>query len=77
MATQFSAVYEGGLLRPMVPINLPEGARVEVTVVGAAEEPSANPADILRAIAAMPEREGPSFTGREHDMVLYGRQDKP
>ena len=32
MVVKFGAVYEGGLFRPTEPVNLPEGATVELTV---------------------------------------------
>ena len=57
MTTQFIAVYEGGLLRPTVPIVLPEGTQVEITLKPAqqpkapAARPTQSPAEILAEIA--------------------------
>lgn len=75
MTSQFKAVYEGGLLRPLVPISLEEGAQVEVIIV----QPSTtsdgrNPAEILGAIAALPTRGGDPLTSRDHDKALYGER---
>lgn len=38
MTMHFEAVYEHGLLRPVKPLNLPEGERVELTLVASPEE---------------------------------------
>ena len=72
-----AAIYEHGILRPLSPLPLAEGGRVEVTVtddvtsVPAAEMRRAD--DLLREIGAMPmEAGGAGFSGRDHDRVLYG-----
>jgi predicted DNA-binding antitoxin AbrB/MazE fold protein len=73
MPTAVEAIYEGGVLRPIEPIPLPEGTHVEVIVM-LRERParSASPADVLATIAAMPmEAGGHQFNGRDHDRVLY------
>ncbi len=49
------------------PCALPEGMRVAVRV-----EPARTPAEILAGIAALPLKEGPAFSARDHDRVLYG-----
>jgi len=62
------AVYEGGMLRLMQPIDLPEGTRVEITLV----ENKKTPADILAAIASLPlEGNKEEFSGRDHDKIIY------
>ena len=33
MNTTFIAIYEGGVLRPLTPLSLPEHARVQVKIV--------------------------------------------
>lgn len=77
MTLAVEAVYEGGVLRLVQPIQLPEGTRVEVVVT--VVEPSSGdrrPAAILSRIAAMPMSPGgASFSAREHDQVLYGDTD--
>lgn len=49
------------------PCAFPEGARVSVRV-----ETAHTPAEILAGIAALPLNEGPVFSGRDHDRILYG-----
>lgn len=78
MTTTASAIYENGLLRPLVPLPLAEGARVEVMVTD--DNPSSQPAgancaaDYLREIAALPvESANDGFSGRDHDRILYGK----
>ena len=77
------AVYEHGVLRPLEPLALPEGARVQVSVAGKAEsdqepprkvsEPQKTPAQILAEIAALSEHHGAVETASvDHDEILYG-----
>jgi predicted DNA-binding antitoxin AbrB/MazE fold protein len=77
MTTQFTAIYEGGLLRPTVPLVLPEGTQVEVIVVTPPTAGMVSAAEILAQIAAMPLEEGPDFAGRNHDKILYGDRGSP
>jgi len=78
MTTTIEAVYENGVLRPLTPLSLSEGQRVQVFV--APEEP-AQPQDaalILQKIASLPvEAPGDPFTSRDHDRVLYGSSQQP
>lgn len=74
MTNHFTAVYEGGVLRPTSPVELIEGQQVEVIVI---QPPAATdqrtPAEILAKIAALPmETGGHVFSGRDHDKILYG-----
>ena len=70
MATPIEAVYENGVLRPLTPLALPEGQRVQVLVAVKATTKPGNVASILREIAAMPiEGSGNPFTGRDYDRV--------
>jgi predicted DNA-binding antitoxin AbrB/MazE fold protein len=71
-----TAIYEKGVLRLMQPMELPDGTSVEIIVI---PKPShsqpKNPADILAEIAALPlEENADTFSGREHDKVLYPDQ---
>jgi len=77
MTTTAAAIYENGVLRPLSPLPLAEGARVEVTVTDHAASPptevAGDAADLLRAVAALPmESSEAGFSGRDHDRVLYG-----
>lgn len=77
MTTTAAAIYENGVLRPLSPLPLAEGARVEVTVTDhAASQPAEGAGlagDLLRTVAALPMESGEvGFSGREHDRVLYG-----
>jgi predicted DNA-binding antitoxin AbrB/MazE fold protein len=79
MTTQFTAVYEHGVLRPTVPVSLVEGSRVEVFIISKPATPDQRtPAQILAEIAALPmEPGGREFAGRDHDQVLYGERGAP
>ena len=76
MTKEIEAVYEHGMIRPLEPLELPEGARLEVIVI-THEQPktNGNAAEILAEIAALPlEGSTDAFTGREHDSILYPRK---
>ena len=76
MTKEIEAVYEHGMIRPLQPLELPEGARLDVIVITHEEvKTNGNAAEILAEIAALP-LEGPSdiFAGREHDSILYPKK---
>jgi predicted DNA-binding antitoxin AbrB/MazE fold protein len=73
MTKEIEAVYEQGLIRPLQPLELPEGARLDVIVI-THEPPRANgnTAEMLAEIAALPlEGSSDAFAGHEHDSILY------
>jgi predicted DNA-binding antitoxin AbrB/MazE fold protein len=77
MTKQVEAVYEKGQLRPLEPLELPEGARLRVIVMTDEDDGarSRTPAEVLSEIAALPSEGGTDeFSGREHDSVLYPRK---
>ena len=73
MTKEIEAIYEHGTIRPLQPLELPEGARLDVIVITHDEvEANGNAAEILAEIAALPiEGEDDSFSGRDHDSILY------
>ena len=76
MTKEIEAVYEHGMIRPLEPLKLPEGTRLDVIVI-TYEQPDTNgdAAEILAEIAALPlEGSTDAFTGREHDSILYPRK---
>ena len=76
MTKEIEAVYEHGLIRPLQPLELPEGARLDLIVI-THEQPKANgnTAEILAEIAALPqEGANDDFGGREHDSILYPKE---
>lgn len=81
MNEQITAIVENGILRPTKPLELPDGTRVELTLSRAVPElrgpkPTAEIKAKVAAIVAMPIEDGPEFTGRDHDRVLYGEENK-
>jgi predicted DNA-binding antitoxin AbrB/MazE fold protein len=73
MTKQVEAVYEEGRLRPLEPLELPEGARLRVIVL--TDDERRTPAQALSEIAALPsEGATDEFSGRDHDSVLYPRK---
>jgi predicted DNA-binding antitoxin AbrB/MazE fold protein len=75
MTARFTAIVDHGLLRPTVPVELEEGATVEVVVVSRpTENGDANPAEILANLAKLAALSGDPTTGREHDRVIYGSE---
>ena len=76
MTKEIEAIYEHGMIRPLQPLELPEGARLDLIVI-THEEPKTNgkAAEILAEIAALPlEGSSDAFSGREHDSILSPRK---
>jgi len=76
MTKEIDAVYEQGIIRPLQPLELPEGSRLDVIVVTHKEpEANGNAAEILGEIAALPlEGSTDKLAGREHDSILYSKK---
>ena len=75
MNKEIEAVYEQGLIRPLQPLELPEGARLDLIVITHEAETNGNAAEILAEIAALPlESATDTFAGREHDSILYPKK---
>jgi predicted DNA-binding antitoxin AbrB/MazE fold protein len=75
---QIQAVYESGVIRPLVPLELPEGELIEVILLprNGHERGESSAASILARIAALPvEGETDEFSGRDHDRILYPRYE--
>ena len=76
MTKEIEAVYEQGMIRPLQPLELPEGARLDLIVI-THEQPETNgkAAKILAEIAALPlEGSTDTLAGREHDSILYPKK---
>ena len=76
MTKEIEAVYEQGMIRPLQPLELPEGTRLDLIVI-THEQPKANGnmAEILAEIAALPlEGASDALAGREHDSILYPKK---
>ena len=76
MTKEIEAVYEQGMIRPLQPLELPEGARIDLIVI-THEQPktNGNATRILAEIAALPlEGSSDAFAGREHDSILYPKK---
>jgi predicted DNA-binding antitoxin AbrB/MazE fold protein len=85
MSRTIPAIYDAGVFRPLEPVELADGTRVEVQVAVASSDAieelspeqlaqqQAAIADWLAEIEALPD-EGPDdgFSGRDHDKILYG-----
>jgi predicted DNA-binding antitoxin AbrB/MazE fold protein len=79
MMKEIEAIYERGVLRPVEPLELPEGSRLDVIFVSRDEvnQNGAAAAKSLGEIAELP-LEGTSdvFSGRDHDSLLYPQNPK-
>ena len=73
MTKEIEAVYERGMIRPLQPLELPEGAHLDVIVITHDEiKTNGNAAEILAEIAALPlEGADDAFADRDHDSILY------
>lgn len=75
MTVQIEAIYEQGVLKPLIPLTLDEGARVEIILI-TPDQLLGTPYEILSSIAALPlEVEREERAGREHDQFLYNGLD--
>jgi predicted DNA-binding antitoxin AbrB/MazE fold protein len=70
-----AAVYQNGVLRPTAPLDLQDGQVVEIEIVGGRQAPSAvESREIISRIAELPDEAEPdTFSGADHDRVLYNR----
>ena len=76
MNKEIEAVYEQGVIRPLQPLELPEGARLNLIVV-THEQPESNgsAARIIAEIAGLPlEGSNDAFSSSEHDSILYSKK---
>ena len=73
MRKEIEAVYEHGVIRPLQPLQLPDGARLNVIIITHEKtDINCNAAEILAEIAALPlESSSDAFAGRDHDSILY------
>ena len=74
MMKEIEAIYERGVLRPVEPLELPEGSRLDVILVSRdkAEQNGVAAANSLAEIAELPlEGASDAFSGRDHDSLLY------
>ncbi len=73
MTIALAAIYEQGVLRPLQPVELSEGAMVEVILISQKAAPDGPvAAKLLAEIAALPDEGLPDpFSGQDHDQVLY------
>lgn len=75
---QIQAVYESGVIRPLVPLDLPEGEVIELILLpcNGEKHAEASAAQILARIAALPpEGETDDFSGQDHDRILYPQNE--
>ena len=77
MNTQVDAIYEKGNLRLLQDVGLDEGERVKVSIVfekKSVDEDSPNAIfDQISALAVS--NADDSFSGKNHDEVLYGKRE--
>ncbi len=74
MSKQISAIYEKGRFRPLEPVELAEGEKIDIILLTpeAVTDSGQTPAQILTHIAALPvEGKDDAFSGADHDAVLY------
>lgn len=76
MTKEIEAVYEQGLIRPLQPLDLPEGSRLDVIVITHDQpQTTSKAAEMIAEIAALPlEGSTDTFSGREHDSILYPKK---
>jgi predicted DNA-binding antitoxin AbrB/MazE fold protein len=75
MTIHTDAIYEGGLLRPLVPLALKEQEVVSLTISNAADESTPQRSELdefRRVMASLPLQSAEDgFCGADHDQILY------
>lgn len=83
MSQQIDAIYDDGVLRPLVPLSLPDKTHVKLTVEAPSEPESAEKLASQKAallklwheLDKMPQtRNNDGWSVRQHDELLYGGQ---
>jgi len=83
MNLQFDAIYDNGVLKPLIPLSLPDQARVRLTVqTSSSAEANATLAaqkaalqELWQEIEKLPQhRNNDGWSVREHDALLYGEK---
>lgn len=76
MDKAIKAIYEAGIIRPFEPLKLPEGTRLDIIVITHKKlRSNGNAAETLAEIAALPlEGASDSFSGRQHDSIVYPKK---
>jgi predicted DNA-binding antitoxin AbrB/MazE fold protein len=83
MSHSIPAIFDAGVFRPLVPVDLANGTQVDVQLPAAAPTAELSPDELARQQAAIEEMlaeieslpiEEPDdgFSGRDHDQILYG-----
>jgi predicted DNA-binding antitoxin AbrB/MazE fold protein len=84
MSQQIDAIYDNGVFKPLVPLSLPDKARVTLTVESqtkaeSAEKLAAQKAALRKAwqeIDEMPQtKNNDGWSVRQHDDLLYGGKE--
>lgn len=82
MSRSIPAIFDAGVFRPLVPIDLAEGTQIEVQIPavpcqelspeGLARQQAAIE-EMIAEIESLPiEEPNDGFSGRDHDKILYG-----
>jgi predicted DNA-binding antitoxin AbrB/MazE fold protein len=82
MTFQIDAIYDGGVLKPLQPLALPDRSRVTLTVAEIASSSAASSSELAeqqaaldelrRAVDAIPQtRNNDGWSARDHDKLLY------
>jgi predicted DNA-binding antitoxin AbrB/MazE fold protein len=80
MSQQIDAIYDNGVLKPLVPLSLPDQTRVKLTVETSSSEPDDKLAaqkaalrELWEKIDKLPQtRNNDGWSVRQHDELLYG-----
>ncbi len=74
MTETITAIVENGMLRPEKPLTLEDGTAVQLVILPARKAPPSmdKVREAIARIAELPMEEGPEFSGRDHDKILYG-----
>jgi predicted DNA-binding antitoxin AbrB/MazE fold protein len=83
MSQEFDAIFEGGVFRPLEPVDLPDHSKVHLHVREAADQTADSTDDertrqrsalseLVAWVESQPAQSRDSMSARDHDQLLYG-----
>ena len=77
MSQTIQAIIENGMIRPLGSLQLPDGEQVEVILLRRQDTDPSAVRSVIEKIAEMPsEGSDDSFSGADHDAILYPKTNQ-
>jgi predicted DNA-binding antitoxin AbrB/MazE fold protein len=76
MSITIEAKFEDGVLKPLVPVALDEGARVRVTIDAPTFGGAVGASDPIEDVLGIGAGDGPTDGSTQHDRYIYGNSER-